>query len=235
MKSAEQCSDLDQETPRIRASGRVFRLQGEDYGKARREAGAEIDGIGVGGGGHRYWRGGDLRRGTTDRDQQSTRSFSSFTCDLHAVADWLGQCWILPGSGITQATQLLQEQDRIIRSFPEVDSVFGVVGRSDSSTDNAPLDMYDTTVMLKPREHWRPGMTYDKLIAEMDSKLQFPCLSNTWTTPVENRLDIQLTGIKAPIGIKIEGRTVEGIQAAGSRIEQLLSRLPGRDMEALPA
>src|SRR5439155_14156579 len=101
----------------------------------------------------------------------------------------------LPGIGITQATQLLQEQDRIIRSFPEVDSVFGVVGRSDSPTDNAPLDMYDTTVMLKPREQWRPGMTYDKLIAEMDSKLQFPGLSNTWTMPVENRLDMQLTGI----------------------------------------
>jgi Cu(I)/Ag(I) efflux system membrane protein CusA/SilA len=132
----------------------------------------------------------------------------------------------LPGIGITQATQLLQEQDRIIRSFPEVDSVFGVVGRSDSSTDNAPLDMYDTTVMLKPREQWRPGMTYDKLIAEMDSKLQFPGLSNTWTMPVENRLDMQLTGIKTPIGMKIQGRTVEGIQAAGSRIEQLLSRLP---------
>ena len=132
----------------------------------------------------------------------------------------------LPGIGITQATQLLQEQDRIIRSFSEVDSVFGVVGRSDSSTDNAPLDMYDTTVMLKPREHWRAGMTYDKLIAEMDSKLQFPGLSNTWTMPVENRLDMQLTGIKTPIGMKIQGRTVEGIQAAGSRIEQLLSRLP---------
>jgi Cu(I)/Ag(I) efflux system membrane protein CusA/SilA len=132
----------------------------------------------------------------------------------------------LPGIGITQATQLLQEQDRIIRSFPEVDSVFGVVGRSDSSTDNAPLDMYDTSVMLKPREQWRAGMTYDKLIAEMDSKLQFPGLSNTWTMPVENRLDMQLTGIKTPIGIKIQGRTVEGIQAAGSRIEQLLSRLP---------
>jgi len=132
----------------------------------------------------------------------------------------------LPGIGITQATQLLQEQDRIIRSFPEVDSVFGTVGRSDSSTDNAPLDMYDTTIMLKPREQWRPGMTYDKLIAEMDTKLQFPGLSNTWTMPVENRLDMQLTGIKTPLGIKVQGRTVEGIQAAGSRIEQLLSRLP---------
>ena len=133
----------------------------------------------------------------------------------------------LPGIGITQATQLLQEQDRMIRSFVEVDSVFGVVGRSDSPTDNAPLDMYDTTIMLKPREKWRPGMTYEKLIAEMDSKLQFPGLSNTWTMPVQNRLDMQLTGIKTPVGMKIQGTNVEGIQEAGARIEKLLARLPG--------
>ena len=132
----------------------------------------------------------------------------------------------LPGIGITQATQLLQEQDRIIRSFPEVESVFGTVGRSDSPTDNAPLDMYDTTIMLKPREQWRPGVTYEKLIAEMDAKLQFPGLSNTWTMPVENRLDMQLTGIKTPIGMKVQGPNVEGIQAIGARIEQSLSKLP---------
>src|SRR2546426_1342964 len=132
----------------------------------------------------------------------------------------------LPGIGITQATQLLQQQDRIIRSFPEVDSVFGTVGRSDSSTDNAPLDMYDTTVMLKPREKWRPGMTYEKLIAEMDSKLQFPGLSNTWTMPVENRLDMQLTGIKTPVGMKIQGTNVEGIQQLGAQVQQILSGLP---------
>src|SRR5260370_30405476 len=132
----------------------------------------------------------------------------------------------LPGIGITQATQLLQEQDRIIRSFPEVDSVFGVVGRSDSSTDNAPLDMYDTTVMLKPREQWRAGMTYDKLIAEMDSKLQFPGLTNNWTMPVENRLDMALTGIKTPLGMKIQGPSLEGIQQVGSQIQQVLTGLP---------
>jgi Cu(I)/Ag(I) efflux system membrane protein CusA/SilA len=130
----------------------------------------------------------------------------------------------LPGIGITQATQLLQEQDRIIRSFPEVDSVFGVVGRSDSPTDNAPLDMYDTTIMLKPREHWRPGMTYEKLISDMDAKLQFPGLSNTWTMPVQNRLIMQLTGIKTPIGMKIQGRNVDTIQQVGAQIEQILSK-----------
>jgi len=90
----------------------------------------------------------------------------------------------LPGISIGQASQLLQEQDRIIRTFPEVETVFGSIGRSDSATDNAPLDMYDTTVMLKPRSQWRPGMTYENLIQEMDSKLQFPGLSNTWTMPV---------------------------------------------------
>ena len=132
----------------------------------------------------------------------------------------------LPGIGITQATQLMQEQDRILRSFPEVATVFGVVGRSDSATDNAPLDMYDTTVMLKPREQWRPGMTYEKLIQEMDQKLQFPGLSNTWTMPVENRLDMSLTGIKTPVGMKIQGPSVEGIQQVGSRIEKLLSGQP---------
>jgi copper/silver efflux system protein len=132
----------------------------------------------------------------------------------------------LPGISIGQASQLLQEQDRIIRTFPEVETVFGTIGRSDSATDNAPLDMYDTTVMLKPREKWRPGMTYDKLIQEMDGKLQFPGLSNTWTMPVENRLDMELTGIKTPLGMKIQGPTVEGIQQTGAQIQQVLSNLP---------
>ena len=109
----------------------------------------------------------------------------------------------LPGISIGQATQLLLQQDQVLRSFPEVASVFGSIGRSDSATDNAPLDMYDTTVMLKPRSEWRRGMTYEKLISEMDAKLQFPGLTNTWTMPIENRLDMELTGIKTPVGIKI--------------------------------
>src|SRR2546430_15312404 len=99
----------------------------------------------------------------------------------------------LPGISIGQASQQLQEQDRIHRTFPEVETVFGSIGRSDSATDNAPLDMYDTTVMLKPREQWRLGMTYEKLIHEMDDKLQFPGLTNTWTMPVQNRLDMAPT------------------------------------------
>jgi Cu(I)/Ag(I) efflux system membrane protein CusA/SilA len=132
----------------------------------------------------------------------------------------------LPGVSISQASQLLQEQDRILRSFPEVQSVFGTVGRSDSATDNAPLDMYDTTVMLKPRAQWRPGMTYDTLIQEMDRRLQFPGLTNTWTMPVENRLDMALTGIKTPLGMKIQGPTLDGIQQVGAQVQRILSGLP---------
>jgi copper/silver efflux system protein len=132
----------------------------------------------------------------------------------------------LPGISIGQASQLLQEQDRIIRTFPEVETVFGSIGRSDSATDNAPLDMYDTTVMLKPRSQWRSGITYEKLIQEMDAKLQFPGLSNTWTMPVENRLDMELTGIKTPLGLKIQGPNLEGIQQLGAQVQQILSAIP---------
>jgi Cu(I)/Ag(I) efflux system membrane protein CusA/SilA len=132
----------------------------------------------------------------------------------------------LPGISITQASTLLQQQDRIIKSFPEVETVFGAVGRSNSPTDNAPLDMYDTTIMLKPREQWRPGMTYEKLIREMDEKLQFPGLTNTWTMPVQNRLDMELTGIKTPVGLKIQGPNVEVIQQAGTQLQQILGGIP---------
>jgi copper/silver efflux system protein len=129
----------------------------------------------------------------------------------------------LPGISVTQAVTLMQQQDRIIKSFPEVETVFGTVGRSDSATDNAPLDMYDTTIMLKPREQWRPGMTYENLIHNMDEQLQFPGLTNTWTMPVENRLDMELTGIKTAIGIKIQGPDLERIQDIGAQMQQLLS------------
>jgi Cu(I)/Ag(I) efflux system membrane protein CusA/SilA len=132
----------------------------------------------------------------------------------------------LPGISVAQASTLMQQQDRVIRSFPEVVSVLGAVGRSDSPTDNAPLDMYDTTIMLKPREQWRPGMTYDKLIQEMDAKLQFPGLANTWTMPVRNRLDMELTGIKTAVGLKIQGPDLAHIQQIGEQMQKLLSTLP---------
>jgi copper/silver efflux system protein len=133
----------------------------------------------------------------------------------------------LPGISISSAVDLMQKQDQIIRTFPEVESVFGSVGRSDSATDNAPLDMYDTTIMLKPRDQWRRGMTYDPLIAEMDDRLHFPGLSNSWTMPVENRLDMELTGIKTPVGLKIQGPDVNRIQQIGSQVEEILGSVPG--------
>ena len=135
----------------------------------------------------------------------------------------------LPGISITQAVSLMQEQDRIIRSFPEVATVFGTVGRSDSATDNAPLDMYDTTIMLKPRNQWRAGMTYEKLIAAMDAKLQFPGLTNSWTMPVQNRLDMELTGIKTAVGIKIQGPDLAHIEQIGAQMQQILSGMPQAD------
>jgi copper/silver efflux system protein len=133
----------------------------------------------------------------------------------------------LPGISISSSVNLMQKQDQIIRTFPEVESVFGSVGRSDSATDNAPLDMYDTTIMLKPRDQWRKGMTYDQLIAQMDDRLHFPGLSNSWTMPVENRLDMELTGIKTPVGLKIQGPDVDRIQQIGSQIEEILGPVQG--------
>jgi copper/silver efflux system protein len=132
----------------------------------------------------------------------------------------------LPGISISAASSLMQEQDRIIRSFPEVQNVFGAAGRSDSATDNAPLDMFDTTIMLKPRREWPKGMTYAKLIQQMDARLQFPGLSNTWTMPVASRIDMELTGVKTPVGMKIQGPSLDGIQQAGAQIQQILSRMP---------
>jgi copper/silver efflux system protein len=133
----------------------------------------------------------------------------------------------LPGISISSAVNLMQKQDQIIRTFPEVETVFGTVGRSDSATDNAPLGMYDTTIMLKPRNRWRKAMTYDQLIAEMDERLHFPGLSNSWTMPVENRLDMELTGIKTPVGLKIQGPDLARIQQIGSQIEEILGSVPG--------
>ncbi|MGH9829294.1 MAG: efflux RND transporter permease subunit, partial [Blastocatellia bacterium] len=133
----------------------------------------------------------------------------------------------LPGISITSASHLLQEQDQILKTFTEVKTVFGTIGRSNSATDNAPLDMYDTTIMLKPRGKWPAGMTYDRLVQEMDAKLQFPGLSNTWTMPVEDRLDMELTGIKTPVGLKIQGPELGEIQKIGSEIEEILGSVRG--------
>jgi Cu(I)/Ag(I) efflux system membrane protein CusA/SilA len=132
-----------------------------------------------------------------------------------------------PGLSITEATKLLQVQDKMLRTFPEVETVFGTVGRGTTSTDNTPMGMVNTTVTLKPREQWRPGMTIEKLQGEMDAQLQFPGFPNVWTQPIRNRLDMLLTGIKTPVGIKILGSDLNEIQRIGSDIERALQNIPG--------
>src|SRR5947207_10235178 len=132
-----------------------------------------------------------------------------------------------PGLSITEATRLLQVQDKMLRTFPEVDTVFGTVGRGTTSTDNTPMGMVNTTVTLKPRERWRAGMTLEKLQADMDGELQFPGFPNVWTQPIRNRLDMLLTGIKTPVGIKILGSDLNEIQRIGGEIERALQNIPG--------
>ena len=132
-----------------------------------------------------------------------------------------------PGLSITEATRLLQVQDRMLRQYPEVERVFGTVGRATTSTDNSPMGMVNTTVTLKPKDQWRAGMTLEKLQAEMDADLQFPGLPNVWTQPIRNRLDMLLTGIKTPVGIKIFGANLDEIQRLGEAIERALQRVPG--------
>src|SRR5260221_6207929 len=108
----------------------------------------------------------------------------------------------LPSLSITKAAELLQTQDKIIKSFPEVASVYGKAGRAETATDPAPTEMFETIINLKPESEWRPGMTTDKLIEEMNKSLQFPGVSNAWTMPIKARIDMLSTGIRSPIGIK---------------------------------
>jgi Cu(I)/Ag(I) efflux system membrane protein CusA/SilA len=132
-----------------------------------------------------------------------------------------------PGMSIGEATRVLQVQDKLLRQFPEVERVFGTVGRGTTSTDNTPMGMVNTTVTLKPKAEWRPGLTTEQLQAEMDEALQFAGFPNTWTQPIRNRLDMLLTGIKTPIGIKIFGPDLNEIQRIGRDIEQALQRVDG--------
>jgi Cu(I)/Ag(I) efflux system membrane protein CusA/SilA len=133
----------------------------------------------------------------------------------------------LPGLPPTKAAELLQTQDRIIKSFPEVESVFGKAGRALTATDPAPLEMSETLVNLKPESAWRPGMTVDKLIAEMDQALQIPGVSNSWTMPIKNRIDMLATGIRTPIGIKLFGKDLAEMERLAQQIEQAVKTVPG--------
>ncbi|MDH4222864.1 MAG: CusA/CzcA family heavy metal efflux RND transporter [candidate division Zixibacteria bacterium] len=132
-----------------------------------------------------------------------------------------------PGISITKAKELLQQTDKIIASFPEVKTVFGKIGRAETATDPAPLTMIETTIMLKPEKEWRPGMTPEKLVEELDKAIQFPGLTNAWTMPIKTRIDMLATGIKTPVGIKIMGENLDSLTAIGERIEAAIRKVPG--------
>jgi Cu(I)/Ag(I) efflux system membrane protein CusA/SilA len=133
----------------------------------------------------------------------------------------------LPGLSAGKAAEVLQQTDRIIRTFPEVERVFGKMGRADSATDPAPLEMVETTVTLKPKEQWRPGLTTEALIAEMDAALRIPGMGNVWVQPIRNRIDMLATGIKSPVGIKIAGPDLAELERLGAEIEAVVKRVPG--------
>jgi Cu(I)/Ag(I) efflux system membrane protein CusA/SilA len=133
----------------------------------------------------------------------------------------------LPGISVTKAAELMQMQDRIIKSFPEVASVYGKAGRASTATDPAPTEMFETIVNLKPKQQWRPGVTIDSLIAEMDKALQFPGVSNAWTMPIKARIDMLSTGIRTPVGVKVIGTDLVEIDRLSKQIERVLKSVPG--------
>ncbi|OGU54586.1 MAG: cation transporter [Ignavibacteria bacterium RBG_13_36_8] len=133
----------------------------------------------------------------------------------------------LPGISITKARELLQQTDKIIKSFPEVKSVMGKIGRAETATDPAPLTMIETTIQLKPQDEWREGMNPDKLVEEMNNAIQIPGLTNAWTMPIKTRIDMLSTGIKTPVGIKIAGPDLNVLQQLGKQIEEAAKTIPG--------
>jgi Cu(I)/Ag(I) efflux system membrane protein CusA/SilA len=133
----------------------------------------------------------------------------------------------LPGMSITKAREVLQQTDKIIRQFPEVKNVFGKIGRAETATDPAGLDMIETTIMLKPESEWRPGMTPEKLVDEMDRAIQFPGVTNAWTMPIKTRVDMLSTGIKTPVGIKISGPDLNVLEQIGKQVEAVIRTVPG--------
>lgn len=133
----------------------------------------------------------------------------------------------LPGLSVTKAAELLQTQNKIIKGFPEVASVWGKAGRADTATDPAPMEMFETIINLKPETEWRRGMTVDKLIAEMDTALQFPGVSNAWTMPIKARIDMLATGIRTPVGVKVFGPDLVELERLAKEIEAVLKSVPG--------
>ncbi|RFP10975.1 efflux RND transporter permease subunit [Duganella sp. BJB488] len=133
----------------------------------------------------------------------------------------------LPGIGAGKVAQLLQQTDRLIKTVPEVQTVFGKAGRAESATDPAPLEMFETTIQFKPRDQWRPGMTPDKLVEELDRTVKVPGLSNIWVPPIRNRIDMLATGIKSPVGVKVAGASLREIDRITGEIERVVKGVPG--------
>lgn len=133
----------------------------------------------------------------------------------------------LPGISAREAGRLLQQTDRLIKTVPEVATVFGKAGRADTATDPAPLTMIETTIRFKPRDQWRPGMTMDKLVSELDSVVKVPGIANVWVPPIRNRLDMLATGIKSPVGIKVNGNNIAAIEQVAEQIERVVKQVPG--------
>ena len=133
----------------------------------------------------------------------------------------------LPGLSTAQAGLLLQQTDRLIKTVPEVESVFGKAGRADTATDPAPLEMFETTIRFKPKDQWRPGMTPEKLVEQLDARVKVPGLANFWIPPIRNRIDMLATGIKSPVGIKVAGSNLAEIDQTAKRIEQVVRGVPG--------
>jgi len=133
----------------------------------------------------------------------------------------------MPGISVTKAKEILQQTDKIIKQFPEVHHVFGKIGRAETATDPAGFDMIETTIMLKPESEWRPGMTVEKLISELDQAIQFPGVTNAWTMPIKTRTDMLSTGIKTPVGIKISGPDLNVLQEIGVQVEAVIRKVPG--------
>ena len=133
----------------------------------------------------------------------------------------------LPGLSAQKAAQLLQQTDRLIKTVPEVEHVFGKAGRAETATDPAPLEMFETTIQFKPQEHWRPGMTQEKLVEELDRVVRVPGLTNIWIPPIRNRIDMLATGIKSPVGVKVAGTNLTEIDAATQAVERVAKGVPG--------
>jgi Cu(I)/Ag(I) efflux system membrane protein CusA/SilA len=133
----------------------------------------------------------------------------------------------VPGVSIAQARGIMRYQDSILMTFPEVERVLGKAGRANTATDPAPLDMFETTITLKPEREWRPGLTYDRLISELDRAVRMPGVTNAWTMPIKGRIDMLATGVRTAVGVKIFGPNLDTLQALGMRVERIVQAVPG--------